>query len=567
MFTLALDLSRWLIRRFVWLLLILAILWAGWLVQSQLNELSGTESSLNYLKGGEAELRNELNELKKRTEQSVANLKGATIVRLDQRIAELTKQIDAKNVQLLELESILNKLNPAKHLDTARLKIEIALAAQELEHLRYFKEISFRANEVGRLSDSCEKIRLRHVAEWQAYLDSVAKLASFNAAASVNAKWNPLSDEYSDREALEVLRDGYAKNTQMRKAEHVQCLERHAAAKRFFDGLEKAKAFSLSNAKTQAVLVELGGQITSIQQEVDKHWLKPILFDPLKQVFPIALGILAMAIFIPFAIKLCLYFVLAPLAARQAPICLLPHSETNIQQPIEAKSAVSLATVIGPDTELVVLPQYFHSAPEKCRTTLRYLLNKKYRMTSLAAGMYNLTAVQADESCYVTVSAGQESLTELIQIEIGEGSAVTLRPRNLVGVIHKRKLPIRITSHWRLWSLQAWLTMQLRYLVFHGPATIIVKGCRGVRVESATAGRAVEQVSTIGFSANLDYSTSRTETVMAYLTGKKGLLRDRFSGNAGFFIYEEMPDPTKRSGVTGKGIEGISDALLKLFGV
>jgi hypothetical protein len=54
---------------------------------------------------------------------------------------------------------------------------------------------------------------------------------------------------------------------------------------------------------------------------------------------------------------------------------------------------------------------------------------------------------------------------------------------------------------------------------------------------------------------------------MAYLTGKKGLLRDRYSGESGFFIFEEMPNPSTRSGITGRGFEGASDALLKLLGI
>ena len=41
--------------------------------------------------------------------------------------------------------------------------------------------------------------------------------------------------------------------------------------------------------------------------------------------------------------------------------------------------------------------------------------------------------------------------------------------------------PANITRHWRLASLHAWLTLQLRYLVFHGPCQLLLKGCRGVR--------------------------------------------------------------------------------------
>lgn len=181
--------------------------------------------------------------------------------------------------------------------------------------------------------------------------------------------------------------------------------------------------------------------------------------------------------------------------------------------------------------------------------------------------MYNLMAVRCDQPSTVKISSGHDSLNERLLIDIADGEAVSLRPRNLVGVIQPRNAPVRMTRHWCLGSLQAWLTMQLRYLVFHGPAQLVVRGCRGVCVEAASASRAIDQSSTIGFSASLDYATSRTETFMAYLTGKKRLLRDRFSGSAGFYIYEEMPDLSKRTGITGKGIEGVTDAILKVFGV
>ena len=568
MFSIVMGLGRWVFRRIVLLLLILVALWAGWLVQSQLKDLADLEGNLQYLKSGEAKLRGDLKDLERQTEQSVLKLKAAAVEQLDQRIAELSKQIESNNTKILELDTILNKLNPAKHLDIARLKIEIEFSSQELEHLRYLKELSSQSSKVGRLTEYCEKIRLQHVAEWNAYQAVNVSLDRHNATASLHSQWNPLSAEYSLRTDLEKVRDGHAKNTQHRKTQYEQCLSNQAAAQRVLSGLEQVKAFVLKNQKVQMALGELQSHIQSIQGTVDKHWFKPILFDPLKQIFPIALGILATAIVVPLAIKLCLYFVLAPLSAKSPPICLLPESGARNNLPsIERDSAVSLALEIHPDSELVVLPLYFHSAPERCKTSSKFVLNASHTMTCLAAGMYNLTSIQSEVPFVATVSSGQESLAELLSFQLLEGEVLCLRPINLVGVIQNCNTPVRVTSHWRLGSLQAWLTLQLRYLVFYGPATFIVKGCRGVRVVPVSDGKSVEQGSTVGFSANLNYSTTRTETLMAYLTGKKGLLRDRFYGQKGIFIYEEMPDPSKRAGITGRGFEGVSDAILKLFGI
>lgn len=567
MFSLALDVSRWIFRRIGWFLVIVAILWAGWLVQAQLKDLADLESNVQYLKNGESKLRIDLSELEAQTEQSVAKLKLAAATQLDQQIFELTKQIESNRLKLRELDGILTKLNPAKQIDVARLTIQIELATQELEHLHYLREISAQSSKLGRLAEDCEKVRQSHVGEWKAYQAADARLTSFNASASFQSQWNPLSAEFETREALEAAKNGHALNTQNIKTQYDQCLTNQATAQRVLNGLEKAKTFVLKNQITQAALTELDGHIQAIQRKADENWLKPILFDPLKQIFPIALGILATAICVPVAIKLCMYFLLAPLATRQSPICLQPNAGTRrcLEMP-NSKSAVSLALEVAPDSELVVHPSYFHSAPARCTTAPRYVLNSQFFMTSLAAGMYNLTAVRSDQLFDATVSSGHDALAELLRFEIGDGESVCLFPRNLVGIIQKRSSPVRISSQWEL-VLQAWLTMQLRYLVFHGPASIIVKGCRGVRIESAVECRAIEQVSTVGFSANLNYPTSRTETFMAYLCGKKGLLRDRFAGQSGFYIFEEMPDPSKRSGITGKGLEGVTDAVLKLFGI
>jgi len=568
MFSLVFDVGYWIFRRLTWLFVIVAVLWAGWLVQSQFKALADLEGTVEYLKNGQSKLRNDLRELGIQAEQSVARLKTATVAQLDQRIIFLSKKIESNNQKLQELDGILTKLNPAKHMDVAWLKIEVVVATRELDYLRSLREINSKTTRLGGLAVDCENIRLQHVAVWKAYEVADARLVSINASGNLNSQWNPLSEEFKTRKGLESNRNELAVKTQNLKSQHGQCLSDLEAAKRFPAGLDKAKAFALDNQQIEAALSELGSKIEAIQTQVDKHWLKPILLDPLKQIIPIGLGILAAAILVPIAIKLALYFLLAPLVERQSPICLDPNS--GVKYPCglpESNSAVSISLDVPPDSELVVLPPYFHSAPERSHISAKFVLNRQFVMTSLAAGMYNLTSVHSDSAFVATVSSGQESLAELLRFDVSDGQSVCLRPRNLVGVIQRRGSPVRISSHWRLFSLQAWLTLQLRYLVFHGPASIIIKGCRGVRVESADESKAIEQACTVGFSTNLNYATTRTETFMAYFGGKKELLRDRFTGQSGYFIYEAMPDPSKRVGITGRGVEGIADAVLKLFGI
>ncbi len=232
-----------------------------------------------------------------------------------------------------------------------------------------------------------------------------------------------------------------------------------------------------------------------------------------------------------------------------------------------ASSGVSLSILLEQDEELLLHSDYVQSTSVASGKTTAWVLSWSFILTSLAAGMYALTRILPYRSEPTVVSSSQDASVEVALIEVPEGSAIVFHPHYLVGVVQKRDKPIRITSHWRLGHLHSWLTLQLRYLVFHGAARLIVKGCRGVRVESAGSGRLVNQAATLGFSANLQYSVTRCETFVSYWRGEQELFNDKFAGDSGFYIYEEMPSRTGTSGITGRGLEGLTDSALKVFGI
>ena len=72
---------------------------------------------------------------------------------------------------------------------------------------------------------------------------------------------------------------------------------------------------------------------------------------------------------------------------------------------------------------------------------------------------------------------------------------------------------------------------------------------------------------TMGWSAGLDYSATRSETFLAYLTGKQSLFHDRLDGSGGVVVYEEMPRARTKASLLGRGLEGLSDGLLKVVGL
>jgi hypothetical protein len=223
--------------------------------------------------------------------------------------------------------------------------------------------------------------------------------------------------------------------------------------------------------------------------------------------------------------------------------------------------------LLQPGQQMLIHPAYLQSSPVSSTKRTQWLLDWRFPFTSLAAGMVALTRLHSDVPASVTISASDDPLLEIAVVHLPAGSALVFQPRGLVGLICDANQPLAISSHWRLGSLHAWLTLQLRFIVFRGPVTLIVRGCRGVRLERAGQGRAISQSATLGFSTDVLYSTMRSETFIPYLRGQQALLNDRFDGDHGVYLYEETPRHGKQPGKVGSWFEGFSDAILKVFGI
>jgi hypothetical protein len=285
---------------------------------------------------------------------------------------------------------------------------------------------------------------------------------------------------------------------------------------------------------------------------------------------PTALWILAGMTITPPILKGICYYFLAPFACRMKPICVLPTTDAP-PLPAPPQSSVSMDFEIGQNEELLVHPDFLQSSSRNARKCTQALLNPRIPFSSIASGMWLLTRLRpaGSETTRVVVSSQRDAFGEIGCIELPEGATMVVHPRSLAGVTKRVGVPLRITRHWRLFSLHAWLTFQLRYLVFHGPCKLILKGCRGIRAEKPDEGqpRMINQALTIGFSANLEYKNTRCETFIPYLLGKEDLFNDLFTGERGMFVYEETPDGGRKGGITGRWLEGMLDVILKGFGL
>jgi len=554
---------RWIYRHFLSLLLIIAVLIIGGIVKDEYEHYRVLSSDLSALKSGGRQIGDFFGITETETTKRIAKIKGAPIKELNSRMAAIEQEIQVRRTERQKSTVSLNQLLKypigSGFIDSAKLDIEIEVLQQEWEYLDYLRALITGPT-------ALEQIRKQHVA---AYIALKSNESSQDLIKENNKLTFRIPGTTAHRQFNE-LNETHANLI----ADNQRAYDSYVHKKMWLDTIRaKNIQFVVLKAKVEKTLQPIYTAISERENNLVDNWFGKIS-RPVLDVLPTALLILLSIIVVPIGIKATFYFVLAPLASRRPPICLLPNESGIVDgNPVESgqgqirHSFVSLKMEIKDDEELLVHPEYLQSSTITGKKDTKWLLDYSYPWSSLLSGMFALTRIRTDRRESIVLSATKDPLSELSVISLPKGSAVVMQPRNLIGVSYKKDQPVKISRHWRIFSLHAWLTLQLRYLVFHGPSKLIVKGRRGVRVEKAGAGRRINQAATIGFSASLCYSTSRCETFASYLMGKQELLNDSFDGEAGYYIYEETPHFGKRAGITGRGLEGLTDSVLKILGI
>ena len=316
----------------------------------------------------------------------------------------------------------------------------------------------------------------------------------------------------------------------------------------------------------------LGDRIAEKRSQLERHWASRV-WQAVGPVVGWALWVTLLIIVTPPAVKAFWFFLVAPFAARLPPVRVgksgggISWAEDRRDDGGGGGTAVSWRLRLRCGEEALLRPDYLQSSAADAQIGSQALLNSAIPLSSLASGLVGLTRVRAGHETSLTVSATKDLVDEIGIIEVPEGSSLVFRPRNLVGLVRRVDRPLRLERVWTLDRLASWLTLRLRHLVFHGPCALIVKGARGVAIEPAGTGRRVAGAATMGWSGGLDHRVDRSETFLAFLTGKQSLFNDRFDGPSGMIVYEELPRGGAPGGLFGRGLEGLGDAMLKIVGL
>jgi len=546
-------------------LAIAALLGAGaWLVDAVKGAVS-TRERLEQLINLEAQLARERQQLAAALGTRLDQARTLPLATVDERIRRLHRELAAPYDEGGDLALLQGGPGQYAAQLAARYRARLARAVgqQELAALQQVRAHLFALQSRAAALRESGRLLARHRAVYARLLatrQQVAQLGWIDAR-RMQHPWarSPQLDALAAR--LDTLA---AENARAAAAWRAQ-----AEALRRMGAVRELGAFAVDHTQLDGVLQPLHGQVADARAAVSRHLLTRIL-APLRQALPLACAILVMALAGRALVRAVFYFVLAPLATRGAPIRIEPEGraphqgEGSAMVKLLSASAVSQSLRLAPGEELLVLPNYLQSAPVGAARSTRWLIRGS-PWASLSSGMALLTCVRTrshDEQ--VVLSASDDGLSEIALLRIPPGQALVIQPRALVGVLAAQGGPIDIRWQWRLATLHAWLTLQMRFFVVRGPLTLAVQGRRGVRIQPAHGAQAVRQDATLGFSSGVLYATVRSEPFLPYLRGQAPLLNDRFGG-AGVYLYDETPG-AGRPGRIAKGLEGLSDALLKLFG-
>lgn len=503
-------------------------------------------------------------------------MSAATLAQLDERM----RVLDADILRLAQARDGLSALSlvragadalPARLEQAALNGIALELRRQERAHLAALRmrlDVLLHQQAARR---QLERLRLAYLGEFQAQEAAKQQLAE----AALRRGWLDRLLPYSAaNRQLRALETGVAAH----KARADAALARFRQQKQLVAQLPRAPdlaGLTIDEGRLAAAAAPLADRLRhaeafAAQSMAWQAW------QAVKPVLGAAVAVLASWIVVPFAIRALFYYLLAPLAARARPIVIAdPRGGAGPAfrgwQPLRARgaqiSAVSQRIVLQPGDEMLIRPAYCQSQPEHVQAGTKLLFDWSYWLPSIAAHLWMLTRLRTARAAEVVVSSTIDALDEVAVLEIPAGVAFVLQARCLAGVVCRGGQRPRIRSHWRLGTLHAWLTLQLRYLSFEGPATLIVKGRRGVRLENASAGRIVSQDATLGFSTNTRYATVRAEPFLPYMLGRRALLNDKFAGDDAYCLYEEIPGRGRPGDRSRNPLEALVDAGLKALGV
>jgi len=306
-------------------------------------------------------------------------------------------------------------------------------------------------------------------------------------------------------------------------------------------------------------------QLRQTQQQIDESLATPLgrAAVVIQTHWQIGLLIGVGVLLLPGLMRFVWYFLLAPLATRAPPVRLLPVGDADQQVQFTCSAAVKrLSVTIPPQASLYARAACVKEYAVGASKRTEFMWNWSAPLISYAAGLWELTRVDGGPGgCDVSLWSGDDADRQLVLVDLQNHPGLVFRPRHLVGLIHQPGT-LRLRRRWRLLSLHAWCTLQLRYILLEGTGQVVLWALGGVEAASPVAGdRCVTQSAVAGFDGRLQYAVRRNETFWPYLRGREPLFDDCFAGDASYLVAV-----AGGQGERHVGLDGWLDRMLGVVG-
>lgn len=461
---------------------------------------------------------------------------------LETAISDRRKKLKQVRVELSQPDGFLAAFRPSSRLRRGRLQLEERALEAEIDALELGGNVEKLRFDLSRISYPAlaGNIDIRRK-RCEAANGAVRR---FNSKTDLEqAVRNRVADEAENLSRIATAR----------------CKELRTAIQQRKNGISQAQHAQKQLAEAEKQLSDRATELRNALEEFDFN----LAGRTLKDLFLRALAIVLMMIMTPFAIRLFFFHFIAPAAARRAPVRIGQTSPAS-GKISSGTSRFSIPVRVLRGEEIVLRQGYNVRHSTLTRKPFRFFLDWRHPLRSMAAGMTGLKVLSGGED-KVAVFPAADCMDELAEIGVPSGASLVIRPRALAGVVQPENRPVRISVHWRIATLNAWLLSGLRSVVLHGPVRVLIKGGKGVSIESARNGRVFPGQSLLAHSGGLAKSATRTDDKWRYLTGRDRLLKERIYPGDGVVIFEEAIS-SSGSGSQKKGLEGVVDAALTATG-
>lgn len=476
-------------------------------------------------------------------------------------LAELAAQRPALEQRVLEIQSDLRR----REWRTEQVRKQLQeLVASELLGLRQNVE-SFEAA----VRDVDER-RVKLEADLH---DAIAREAEYCTS------WNPLKrwvcDEVRERTARTraAIEPLLAELTAAREAVTQKLTAAGDALRRYEELPQELRGTTVDAQRLRAELGEQLTKQTALRQtvaELEQQLTRAKLAEAspwvwLSRQLALVSGklaiIVALVMAAPWLQRVVSYFVVMPLVQRARPLRLRADPSGRLEF---GASTATLAVELAKGETCFVRAGY--ARPVSGKTRSQWLYDWKAPLVSYAAGLSVLTRIEGGsvidgQQSHATLASPTHSDSYLLEVRLHEHPGFVFHPRLLVAVIGD----VQLWTEWRLFSVHAWLTGQLRYIGVKGSGRCVFEGFGDILAQPVSnLPTRIEQELVVGFDARLDYATARTETFLPYLLGRAPLVDDVFSGK-GAYLWQKNTRQTPRTPAE-RWFEFFFGALGKLLG-